>query len=492
MKPAKSLSVTVMLYLLLFFALRASFAQGTVETIFTTFEKVKSSVILIDDGQSQAYGIYLARARNGKFMFVLSSNQLSLGIEKRIRGVLLDGKVKQFKAEKLSADIEFNVALYRLESPPKNLTTITRIPQDSLRIKSAVWALGSPVKPSELQDFRVTGAGEELIELDGKFSDKSFYGPIFDSQGRIAGYIVNSNASVTQLESGSRQDWQVVSIASLLKYAADALKELDLYPVWKEVYPSQYAINQVMESVVLLDTKKSGTGMFLGWSRSKTDTTRIGYALTAFHVVEDETQRYSVQFTEDFEGQILGETMIGSIDRDLDLAIVRILNSPAIKPVKFIRNSDLQELESNLTAQYIASLGYGAFVDWKLELGSLTKVTNQFIETNLSLEAGDSGGPVFNDKGEVLGLNRATARTGNVLSLSINSAAISKYLKRNLGKVDFEERWGFFEYPSFWRRNRMWLVSAGATAAGSLAVALLVKRDKTLPAEPFSGHPDFP
>lgn len=453
MKPVKSLSVTVMLYLLLFFALPASFAQGTVEPISTTFEKVKSSVILLDDGQSQAYGIYLARARNGKFMFVLSSNQLSLGIEKRIRGVLLDGKVKQFKAEKLSADVEFNVALYRLESPPKNLTTITRIPQDSLRIKSAVRALGPPVKPSELQDLRVASAGEELIELDGKFSDKSFYGPIFDSQGRIAGYIVNSNATVTQHESGSRLGWQVVSIAPLLKYAAGALKDLDLYPVWKEVYPSQYAINQVMESVVLLDTKKSGAGMFLGWSRSKTDTTRIGYVLTAFHVVEDETQRYSVQFTEDFEGQILGETMIGSIDRDLDLAIVRILNSPAIKPVKFIRNSDLQKLESNLTVPYIASLGYGAFVDWKLELGSLTKVTSQFIETNLTLEAGDSGGPVFNDKGEVLGLNRATARTGNVLSLSTNSATISKYLKRNLGKVNFEEKWGFYEYPSFWTRK---------------------------------------
>ncbi len=291
MKTTKRSPIVLALYGLFSIALPSCLAQGTIETSSEIFEKVKDSIISLDDGQNSAYGICLSRARRENFVYVLSASQLSLGIEKRIRGVLLDGKAKVFKAERLSPDAVLNMAIYKIESPPKNLTPLTRIPQDSLHTDDVVWALGPPAKPRELARFRVVSANfeERLIELVGDFSNTFLGSPVFDLQGRIAGCVTNSGVSLTQPQPELHEAAQVASISSLLKYAAEVLKDFDFYPVWKEVYPSQYAVDQVMESVALLDTKKSGAGIVLGWRFAGKDTMKTGYVLTAFHVVADES-----------------------------------------------------------------------------------------------------------------------------------------------------------------------------------------------------------
>lgn len=212
-------------------------------------------------------------------------------------------------------------------------------------------------------------------------------------------------------------------------------------------------------------------------------------------MVSEERLPFSVQFTEKYEGKLLGETMRETIDEELDLAIVKIENCPAIKPATFIRTNDLETLERVFAPQPVATIGFAASVDWRYKFGRLTKIADKSIETNLPLEIGDSGGPIFNDKGEVLALNLQTvelrSRRENSQSISMNSRTILKYLEDKLSKIDFEKKWEFYEYPSFWSKNRLWLVSA-STTAGSLTAALLMKRDKTPPPEPFPVHPEFP
>ena len=498
MKIVKYFSLTSALSSLLFLASTAGFAQRKTGMSAEIFAKVKDSVILLDDGHNTAYGICLAGSRNQKFMYVLSSNQLSMGVEKKIRAALLGEKSKQFKAEKLNSDAALSSAIFKIESPPKNVTPLTRIPQDSLFKNTLVWALGPPAKPHELTSLQVVNVSTEqkFIELSGNLTSTFLGSPVFDSQGRVVGCITSSQALPIPKPAALRGVFSAASISDLLDYATSVLQGLDLYPIWKEIYPAQFTINRVKESVALLETEKSGTGIFLGWvKKSKKDTIGIGYVLTASHVVSEEHLPFSVQFTEKYEGKLLGETMKETIDEELDLAIVKIENCPAIKPATFIRTNDLETLERVFAPQPVATIGFAASVDWRYKLGRLIKIIDKSIETNLPLEIGDSGGPIFNDKGEVLGLNLETAeprsRRENPQSISRSSRTILKYLEDKLSKIDFEKKWGFYEYPSFWSKNRIWLLSSGTAAGGGLA-AFFLKRDSKTPPEPFSGHPEFP
>lgn len=499
MKTVKHLPIALALSAFLFFALPSGFAQIKAGAFAEIFEKVKDSVILLEDGQNSAYGICLASSRNQKFMYVLSSNQLSIGVEKKIRGALSGEKSKQFKTEKLRSDAALNFAIFKIESPPKSVAPITRIPQDSLIKNAVVWALGPPTKPHELTSLQVVniGAKQKFIELSGNVTNTFWGSPVFDSQGRVVGCITANKESNTPEQATLRDVFNAASISALLDYATNVLQGLDLYPIWKEIYPAQFTINRVKGSVALLDTKKSGAGIFLGWvKKSKKDTLGIGYVLTASHVVFEERLPFSVQFTEKYEGKILGETMKETIDEELDLAIVKIENCPPIKPVTFIRTDDLETLERVFAPQPVATIGYAASVDWRYKFGRLTKIAGKSVETNLPLETGDSGGPIFNDKGEVLALNLETielrSRRENSLSVSRSSRTLLKYLEDKLSKIDFEKKWGFYEYPSFWSKNRIWLVSSGAAAGGGIAAFLLKRDSKTSPPEPFSGHPEFP
>lgn len=133
---------------------------------------------------------------------------------------------------------------------------------------------------------------------------------------------------------------------------------------------------------------------------------------------------------------------------------------------------------------------------WGHKFDNLTGMTDLTIETNLPLENGDIGEPIFNEKGEVLGLNLKTAALDSIQqdiqSVSANSRVILEYLDSKLGKIDFEERWGFHYYPSFWRKNRGWLLTAGAAAGGGLIAVLIKAGGEIPPPEPLTGHPEFP
>lgn len=344
--------------------------------------------------------------------------------------------------------------------------------------------------------FRVTKiiSGDKTVEVFGNL-DQSFLGsPVFDSQGRIMGCITDTTAKVIKRpEAGNYEQFEVTSITELLKYATSALSGLDLYPIWKEVYPTEFTINWVKESVALLETKKGGAGIFLGRDKSEN-----GYILTAYHVVSEEAFPFSVQFLEHYEEKILGETMMQALDKDLDLAIVKVDSCPAIKPITFMRSNDLGKLENLFTPQTIGTIGYDETTAyWRQKLGTLRNIADKTVETDLPLESGDSGGPIFDRKGEVLGLNLKTTTVDStqqsILSISANSRAILIYLRDQLREVNFKEKWRFYHYPSFWSKNINWLLPSGL--AGSAVAAVFFLRGNSGNAQqptPLASHPEFP
>jgi len=473
--------IAIVLIGLLFANLPAAFAQA-LDPSTEIFNKIKNSVVLLNDGQTQAYGLYLARARDKKFMYVLATDRLAIGVEGKIRVTRLDGKVEDLKAAKLSASDTMNVAIYKIASAPKQLQPITRLPQESVSANISLWALSRP----EIKQNRLK---LRLVKPANNLANTFLGSPIFDSRGRVIGSMTSS--AKFPPSSQAPESYQIARIAELLRYATKALYGLELNPIWKEVYPTQFIVEQVKESVALLDTRKNGAGIFLGLDKKKN-----GYILTAAHVVAEETGPFSVQFPQHEDEQIIGETIPATIDPVLDLAIVRVPACPPIKPVTFMRTDSVKKIEryfvkqAGTTVEYtVASIGYDDNLFWRHKFGGLVSITDKTFETNLPLESGDSGGPTFNEKGEIIGLNlKTTGAASSQESVSANAREILKYLDNKLGQVDFAVKWSFQYYPGFWRKNRMWILPASAATVAGVSSVLATREPKV----PLADSPKTP
>lgn len=150
-----------------------------------------------------------------------------------------------------------------------------------------------------------------------------------------------------------------------------------------------------------------------------------GYILTAGHVVEDvetEAEATSVEVTltngEEYEGKILGT------DRPSDLAVIKIdpreplVAAPlgdggTVKVGEWVlAMGNPLGYEASVTAGIVSATGRGFRHD-------VEGARRNMIQTDAAINRGNSGGPLVNIRGEVIGINRAIAtpsriETGNV------------------------------------------------------------------------------
>ena len=160
--------------------------------------------------------------------------------------------------------------------------------------------------------------------------------------------------------------------------------------------PAQvYTRNQ--KSVVLIQTEKStGSGFILS---------EDGYVVTNFHVVEDGTAITVVLY----DGSTHRAEMAG-YDANNDIALLKMAGE-GFDPVT-LGSSDalivgdqvaaignpLGELTSTLTVGYVSAKGRDV---------STESATISMLQTDCAINSGNSGGPLFNMKGEVVGITSA-------------------------------------------------------------------------------------
>lgn len=176
---------------------------------------------------------------------------------------------------------------------------------------------------------------------------------------------------------------------------------------------------KVAPAVVMVSTKTVQT--INGWFQQETEgmgsgfiINTDGYILTNYHVIEGATE-VTVTLSDDREVT----ASVVNYDSDQDVAMIKINedievpgvvelgDSDALQPgeeVLAIGNPLSKELSSTLTKGIVSALNRSIETE--------TGVSTNLIQTDTAINSGNSGGPLINTKGEVIGINTLKASDG--------------------------------------------------------------------------------
>lgn len=256
--------------------------------------------------------------------------------------------------------------------------------------------------------------------MNKAYLQKGLYAAVFTvatAQTQAAGPVDFSNL-VEQVSPA------VVSVNVVKKLSQEELIQQQVPEILRRFFGNQVIIPQPR-----MPQEKTGYGSAFFISKD-------GYLLTNHHVVED-ASKVTITLNDRRE---IDATVVGSDERtDVALLKVQGANFPQLS------TGDVDRLR---VGEPVLAIGSPFGFDYSASAGIVSaKMRNMmgetavpFIQTDVALNPGNSGGPLFNQRGEVVGVNsRIFSGTGGYMGLSFSipidvAMEVAEQLKRN-GKV---------------------------------------------------------
>ena len=165
-----------------------------------------------------------------------------------------------------------------------------------------------------------------------------------------------------------------------------------------------------------------------------------GLIVTNHHVVAG-SDEVSIKFSDNTESPA---KIIGS-DPKTDLALLRVKTNKKLYPITF--GDSNKSRVGDVVIAIGNPLGFGGTVTTGIisskgrDIGSgMDELVDDFIQTDAAINTGNSGGPLFNIKGEVIAVNTAIPAAGGGTNIGIGFAIPANTVKDIIGKLEDKGR----------------------------------------------------
>jgi serine protease Do len=141
-----------------------------------------------------------------------------------------------------------------------------------------------------------------------------------------------------------------------------------------------------------------------------------GFILTNYHVIED-ADRIAVTLA---DGRVLRGEIVGA-DPAIDVALLRVVGAGPLPAAPLGNSDDLRVGEwvcaigNPLGYVHSVTVGVVSFIGRKLFDASL----DDYIQTDAAINLGNSGGPLINARGDVIGINAAISSRANSIGFAV-------------------------------------------------------------------------
>lgn len=214
------------------------------------------------------------------------------------------------------------------------------------------------------------------------------------------------------------------------KSVDDAQSKITYTAVWEKKTYSPTEINKLISpATVEITTYRRndiplvmGSGFFIDAN---------GTILTNYHVVDG---AFKIVVTTEDKNEYVVTNILG-YDEIKDVAYIKINTNGNATP--FLKFADAKPTVGEATYAIGSSLGLtGTFSSGIVSFVDREVDGVKFIQTNAPISAGNSGGPLVNQYGEVIGMNTATYTQGQNLNLSVTTDEILSVSKTNVMSVE--------------------------------------------------------
>lgn len=205
-------------------------------------------------------------------------------------------------------------------------------------------------------------------------------------------------------------------------------------------------VEKVSESVVSIVTSVKTTSFFGYSSESQAAGTGIivtsdGYILTNKHVIDGAT-KISVVLD---DGTTFTDVEVAAVDSLNDVAFLKVdgvsdLKAATLGDSKTISVGQQVIAIGNALGQYQNSVTSGIISGTGRSLmatdstGSMSEKLSDMIQTDAAINSGNSGGPLVNAAGEVIGINTATSSTAENMGFAIPISSVKGMLAQLIEK----------------------------------------------------------
>lgn len=179
---------------------------------------------------------------------------------------------------------------------------------------------------------------------------------------------------------------------------------------------TDFNYSESLKSVILLKTKQSvGVGFII-----RSD----GYVLTNAHVLSG--AETCSGYLNDSSNELTLEVVSRGNELNIDLCLLKIKDKNHYQKLSFSNKEPL-------VGDDIYTIGNPRGLGLSLCKGTISRIKDDnYLQLDLTVNPGNSGGPVINANGEVKGVISYSIKKANGLAFAVSNKAITNFLKTSL------------------------------------------------------------